>query len=510
MMRLSAARWVARGILLGGVCAGIVGIGDRGVTWAEEPGNAAPQAAMSHARGLSQAFHHAAEVVLPTVVKVESKTKPKSNVMHKGRAASPEENPFKGTPFEHFFGEDNLEDFGDMSPMPHGRQEGMGSGVIIDSAGIIVTNNHVVDGADEVTVVLADGRDFKAESIVTDKDADLAVIRIKGAGTLPAAKFGNSDVLDIGDWVLAIGYPFGLEQTVSAGIVSAKGRQIEKARAKIIQTDAAINPGNSGGPLINLDGEIVGINTAIATNTGSFSGIGFAVPSNTVKWVADQLIDKGSVQRAYLGISIQENDPDLSRRLHATPGQGIIVGEVMPDTPAAEAGMQVYDVLLQFDNTKVSSRPQLQELVERVPIGSKHKLLILRDEKQITLEVATKALPKNPILSKLDNGGRGNGRQRSEGYYDEALGIEVDNVSADQLAQLRISGGGGVLVIKVNPDSPAAEHGVTRGVVIQRVGKTQIKSLDDFKAALAKEKLADGILMQIRGPQGSQLIVVSP
>ena len=294
----------------------------------QEPKKEVNPANLRHAEALSEAFHSAAEMTMPSVVTIVAKTK--AHPVARSRSGGKGENPFKGTPFEDFFKD---HDMGDMFPRNTPRQ-GMGSGVIIDPAGIVLTNNHVVDGADDVVVHLADGREFKGEDIKTDEQTDLAVIRIRGAGTLPAAKLGDSDKMRIGDWVIAIGNPFELEQTVSAGIISGMGRELGRGvgqngrlpfRARFLQTDAAINPGNSGGPLVDLHGEVIGINTAIATNTGSFSGIGFAIPSNVAKWVTGQLIQKGNVERAYLGVSISQVTPELAKHLGAPTSDGVLI-----------------------------------------------------------------------------------------------------------------------------------------------------------------------------------------
>ena len=256
-----------------------------------EPTTADPVAA---ANALSQAFRNAAEKATASVVVVRSETKAQ-NVTSKG-GQNRGENPFRGTPFEDFFRDGMPEGFSPRGGSPS--RSGVGSGVIVDAAGIVLTNNHVVEGADEVTIELSDGREFKAVDIKTDPDSDLAVVRLANAEDLPTAALGNSDELVIGDWVLAIGNPFELETTVSAGIISAKGRELGRIRrAKFLQTDAAINPGNSGGPLVNLSGEVVGINTAIASNSGAYQGIGFAIPINQARWVSEQLIKSGSVQR---------------------------------------------------------------------------------------------------------------------------------------------------------------------------------------------------------------------
>ena len=232
--------------------------------------------------------------------------------------------------------------------MPFGRPSGIGSGVIIDPSGIILTNNHVVDGAGKIMVRLHDGREFEATDVKRDPKTDLAILRIKGAGKLTAVKLGNSDDAQVGDWVLALGDPFGLEGTVTAGIISAKGRPLGATRANFIQTDAAINPGNSGGPLVNLDGEVVGINTAISSNNGGNQGVGFAISSNLAKWVSQQLIANGTVKRAYLGVAIQPVDPDLAKQFGVETMQGVVVADVQPDTPAAAAGVKPGDVIVEF------------------------------------------------------------------------------------------------------------------------------------------------------------------
>ena len=244
---------------------------------------------------------------------------------------------------------------------PGGESGSVGSGVIIDPSGIILTNNHVVDGGGKIIVRLHDGREFDAIDVKTDPKTDLAIVRIKGAGTLPAAKLGNSDDMQVGDWVLALGDPFGLEGTVTAGIVSAKGRGLGiTARENFIQTDAAINPGNSGGPLVNLDGEVVGINTAIASQTGGYQGVGFAVPSNLAKWVSEQLIANGTVRRAYLGVGIQPVTQELAKQFGVQGQQGVRGRRRAADTPAAAAGVKPGDVIVEFAGKPVANPQELQ------------------------------------------------------------------------------------------------------------------------------------------------------
>ncbi|MGC3970670.1 MAG: trypsin-like peptidase domain-containing protein [Pirellulales bacterium] len=390
-------------------------------TSAQQPVNVAPTAgtkvsgppidspanekAKSHANELSSAFRSAAAKILPAVVTIETETKPKvlrngtgGNQFRRRPGMQQGENPFEGTPFEQFFGQEDLERMqrGLEQQQQTPRSSGAGSGVIIDKSGIILTNNHVVRGADIVTVRLADGREFKATDIKTDPQTDMAVVRIEKAGDLPAATLGNSDALEIGDWVIAVGNPFGLEQTVSAGIISGKGRQIGAAqRANFLQTDAAINPGNSGGPLVNLEGEVIGINTAIASNGGGNDGIGFAVPSNLASWVTPQLIAGGKVERAYLGVGIETINGELANRFGTKRGEGVLVTEVHPNTPAAEAGIQEGDVILDFNGVKVHEPRELQEVVERAKLDTKNQATLLRDGKQVNVQVLAKALPTN-------------------------------------------------------------------------------------------------------------------
>jgi serine protease Do len=270
----------------------------------------------------------------------------------------------------------------------------MGSGVIIDASGIVLTNNHVIEGEDEVVVRLGDGREFTATSVTTDPLSDLAIVRFKAPEGLPAANLGDSDSLEIGDWVIAIGSPFELEATVSAGIISGKGRSIDQIqRGRLIQTDAAINPGNSGGPLVNLDGEVVGINTAIASNSGGYQGVGFAIPSNRAKWVIRQLIKHGRVRRAYLGIRIEDVSVNVARERGVPVRGGVHVTDVMAKSPAADAGVQINDVITSIAGEPVRNSRELQEAVEQKDIDSMQPVVVMRAGKQVALSVVLKALP---------------------------------------------------------------------------------------------------------------------
>jgi serine protease Do len=473
------------------------------------PSVAAPEA-IHHANSLSHAFRAASNVILPSVVTIETSSKPKM-VRGGGNRMQNGENPFKGTPFENFFNDEQLKQFGEHQERRQPRSQGAGSGVIIDKAGIILTNNHVVAGADDITVRLADGREFKAVDVKTDPQTDLAIVRIEKAGDLTAAKIGNSDEMMIGDWVIAVGNPFGLEQTVSAGIISGKGRQFGSGqRANYLQTDAAINPGNSGGPLVNLDGEVIGINTAIASHGGGNDGIGFAVPSNMVKWVAPQLVAGGQVKRAYLGVGIEQLNNELATRFGVKHGEGVLVTEVFPDTPAAAAGLKEGDIILSFDGTAVHSPRELQEVVERSTMDAKHPAQVLRDGKQVTIDVVAKSLPSTFGRTAAKPGNAEDAPAKADSVEQKELGLEASDLSAAQAKQLGFDGFTGVLITQVDPDGPAYEAGLREGMLIRKVGREDVTSIADFRRLVGEQSLKDGVLLLVRTPAGNRYVVLQP
>jgi serine protease Do len=463
--------------------------------------------ALVHANALSTAFRNAAEIATPSVVVVRSVVKPKAvKGQRQGQGPAARGNPFKGTPFENMFPEGLPEglEFG----MPEGRmpgRSGVGSGVIVSDDGLVITNNHVVEGADEVVVELADGREFTAAEIKTDPDSDLAVVRLRDAGGLPVAKLGDSDKLSIGDWVIAIGNPFELETTVSAGIISGKGRELGSIRrAQFLQTDAAINPGNSGGPLVNLAGEVVGINTAIASNNGGYQGIGFAIPVNLAKWVTGQLIDKGTVERAFIGVQMGPLDRRMAAKLGVSDRKGVLVSDVVPDSPAAAAGVQPLDVITGFDGQPIEGPRALQEVVERSEVGRPHSMTVLRDGKPLTLEVSVKPLPGD--LAQAGPARPEPAEAAAETFYSEAFGIEVrdkGSVAEDAYADFD-----GVLVDRVDGDGVAAEAGLGPGMLIRKVGRTPVASIAEFAAALEQESPEEGVVMQIRTPRGNSVVLL--
>ena len=326
--------------------------------------------AVDHAKTLSNAFRYAAKAATPAVVTIRAQITLQRSAL--GR--------------EYFIGPDGTI-YADSS---------IGSGIVIESSGVILTNSHVIEGADKIIVELADGREFLATDIRRDPDSDVAMLRLKNAPKdLPVAKLGNSDLLETGDWVIAIGSPFELEATVSAGIISGKGRDINKIRrGKLLQTDAAINPGNSGGPLVNLDGEVVGINTAIASNSGGYQGIGFAIPINHARWVLSQLHEHGEVRRSYLGVGIRTLTRQQAVDMGIPAVAGVFVTRVEPNAAAANAGLRVRDVIVEFAGTPVRDSGDLQNVVERKALGSRHQIKIFRDGTPRSLDVVFDRMPK--------------------------------------------------------------------------------------------------------------------
>ena len=443
--------------------------------------------AVKHAKSLSRAFRAAAKSVLPTVVEVKTTTK----AVH-ARATGQRENPFRGTPLEDLFGDDGRQFRG----MPDVPMPGLGSGVIIDSAGVILTNNHVVEGADEVVVELADGRQFQAVDVRVDDKTDLAVVRIEPKEPLPAAKLGDSDRVEIGDWVLAVGNPFELDQTVSAGIISAKGRTLGAVgRAKLLQTDAAINPGNSGGPLVNLDGEVIAINTAIYSRSGGNQGIGFAIPINLAKWITPQLIENGNVKRSYLGVAIEPVDNAAKRQFGTRPRQGVVISEVFQGSPAAAAGLRKSDVILRFDGSAVQTASDLQELVERTQEGTSHALHILRDGKPATVAVVVRSMPEDfGIANRL--------------FQSRPLGLLASDLSEEMAQQLGYEKETGVVVVHVDRGRPAYAAGLREGMLIQRVGKTPVSTATQLKAALEEADVAEGVDLEVQTRSGTRTMTL--
>ncbi len=360
-----------------------------------------------------------------------------------------------------------------------------GSGVIIDLDGHIVTNNHVVGDAAEVEVRLSDKTKLYAQVIGKDQDTDLAVLKVSTDRPLPSAKFGDSGTVKVGQWVLAVGNPFGLERTVTLGVVSGVGREnINLSRYEnFIQTDASINPGNSGGPLFNLRGEVIGINTAIINFA---QGIGFAIPSNMAKQVIQQLIARGKVVRAWLGVGIQSLTPELAKQFGVGEGEGVLVNEVFEKDPAAAAGIKPGDVITKVDGTPVDTPNKLSRVVAILPPGASANVEVVRDGKRLSLSVALAERRENAIVASLP-------QSRTE----IKLGIDVQDLTASLAEKFKLRETRGVLIAKVDPGSLAQAEGLREGDLIKEVNRAEVSSVVDFTAAVAKAKRNETILLRV-------------
>ncbi len=487
------------------------GVSDESVSVGDRKSNLAASESIAAARHLSNAFRSVSQQVLPSVVSIENRPKP---VPIKSRPSSPQQrpippgvNPFQGTPFEDLFKDGPPQrqfGFRAQPRMPREPRAGAGSGVIVDAAGLILTNHHVVRGDGEIIVRLQDGREFKADRLWMDPKTDIAVVQISGADHLVPAKIGDSEQVFVGDWVLALGQPFGLESTVTAGIISGKGRAMGiTEREDFIQTDAAINPGNSGGPLVNLDGEVIGINTAISSRGGGNDGVGFAVPINLAKWVADELVDDGIVERAFLGVGIQTMTQTLADQFNVNPRSGLLITQVQPDSPAARAGLKTGDILVEFDGRKVSTPNHLQTIVERSDVGGSYPLVVIRDGQPMELSVVVAALPTDPKeVSQQQHSLPESPESMSE------LGMSVDAIDSEIGRRLNVTASHGVVVTGVQRGGPAGRAGLQMGMVITEVNRVEIHSVDEFMRQVTAVDLSDGILLRVEHKNGARYIVM--
>ncbi len=458
---------------------------------------------IKEAQALSMSFRAVAKNATPSIVCIETVTE--------GPSVQQTQMPFdENSPFKKFFENDpQLKRFFDQrefstpqTPRQAPKQRGMGSGFVIDDSGIILTNSHVVSGADEIKVRLTDGREFVATDVKTDPRADVAIVRIKAPKDLKAIPLGDSSKMEVGDWVLAIGSPFGLETTVTSGIVSAKGRVPGiNQREDYLQTDAAINPGNSGGPLLNLRGEVIGINTAISSRGGGNDGVGFAIPINMAKWVANQLIEKGEVQRGFLGVMIQDLNGPLAKKLNVKADEGALVAQVLADSPAAKAGLKPGDVVLRLDGHNVHSPKSLQDAVEKLDIGKAYEMEILRNGKKEVLSVTIEKMPTDDVVAKSSE------RGHSENRFEE-LGLDVQELTSALRNKLNLKDVEGVVVANVKEDSPADKAGLKSGDVIEKVGNEKVATPDEFRKAIENSKLEDGILVLVHSGGGSRFLVI--
>ena len=423
----------------------------------------------------SGTFAKVAETIKPAVVNINTSTA--------GRAGGSGR-----TPFEEFFGEEFFRRFFGDAPerIP---QRSLGSGVIVDPSGITLTNAHVVDNARDIEVVTLDGNKHKAKIVGLDKKTDLAVLKLDdGKGTFNYARLGDSDKVQVGDWVIAVGSPFNLHSTVTAGIISAKARQLTpSAFDEFIQTDAAINPGNSGGPLVNMQGEVIGINTAIVAGG---TGIGFAIPSNLARRIYTEINAKGKVTRGWLGVSIQPLTPELAKSFGTKDTKGVLISDVIADSPAAKAGIQPGDILLEFDGKKMESPADLQRAVGFTSPGASAKMKVLREKNEKVIEVKI-AEASDEREAAARSGSRGS----------SSLGMEIRPITPDIARQLNLRSTEGVVVARVDDESPAGAAGVQRGDIIREINRQKIKNIGDFEKATKDLKDGDRLTVLLqRGP----------
>jgi len=467
------------GIAIGALLRGVVGAGSIDNKLVISNSNSAPDA-------LSAAFTKAARLVEPSVVNI--------------KVAQGEGHGIAGS-------------------------VGTGSGIIVDPAGYILTNQHVITDASRIRVQLPAGGEYDAKVTGQDEDTDLAVLKIAAPKPLVAARMGDSGKLNVGDWVLAIGSPFGLDQTVTAGIISAKDRVTDKLFQQFLQTDAAINPGNSGGPLVNLAGEVIGINTQIETRTGLYNGIGFALPSSTAVEIYNQLIAQGRVTRGFLGVKLQDVTPQVARRNGVPEDMGAVVEDVTSkDSPAARSGIQSGDVIIAVNGQKVKNKADLVRQVAALPVGSTAVISYMRDGRQLTASVRLNERVDQKSKDQVVPSERRPGDQPSRDQLDESehpgthryldgergqpaqagppLGLSVQELRPDRADQIGLVGARGVLIIKVEPGSIGSDAGLQTDDVITQIDSKSvraksIRTLDDYMRAVQQLKHGDEVVIRV-------------
>lgn len=455
--------WALGLILFLSMTVGVMGVAIR-------DGRAAEKESFAILKDLRKGFVAVAKKVQPSVVSIRSE-----RTVNVSPGEGPGEDFFKGTPFEDFFK-------GHGGPPQKRKQAGEGSGVIVDPEGYILTNYHVVVGADKLTVRLFDGKELKGTIQGTDPRTDLAVVRVE-AKDLPVATLGDSDKMEVGEWAIAVGSPFGLEETVTVGVISAKGRSGlgTGTYEDFLQTDASINPGNSGGPLVNIDGEVIGIN-AMIIQPGQ--GIGFAIPINLAKSIMEELIKTGKVVRPWVGIGLQDLTPDLIKSFNLKDKEGALISQVYEGSPAEKAGLKVGDVIIEIDGKKIKSSQDVVREVLKKQVGQKAQFVLMRDGNRVEVPIVTAQMP-------AEFGEKRTGQAEKKEYY----GLRVREVTPEVAKQLGLEKTEGVVIESVEPGSPAQEAGLRRGDVILEVNRQKIQSENDYRSAMEKTKPEVGVLL---------------
>jgi serine protease Do len=438
-------------------------------------------------------FVKVAEVVTPTVVNISAEKKVARNVPGF-------EWYFEG-PFEEFF-----RDFFRNFPRYEGKTQTLGSGFIISEDGYIVTNFHVISGASDIVVKMVDKREFKGDEVKivgTDQRTDIALLKIEPKQKLPYLQFGDSDKVRVGDWSIAFGNPFHLEGTVTVGVISAKGRaNIPLPEGpdfqSFLQTDAAINPGNSGGPLVNIRGEVIGINTAITSPSGGNVGIGFAIPANLAGRVIDELRTKGKVTRGYLGVYLQDITADLKEGLGLPSLEGVLISDVVKGTPADKSGLKSGDVVIEFNGEKVTDMQSFRLRVASTPIGETIKMKVLREGKEKVFNVTLTEFPEEL------------GAVTPETEEGVELGLRVIGWNDPRAEQFNLDIRSGVIVVDVLPGTPAADANIAAGDVILSIGKQTIENLKDYNNALSKLEAGKPVIFQIQRGERKRYVAVTP
>jgi serine protease Do len=466
----------------------------------------------AHAAQAPDSFADLAAKVTPAVVNVSSKHKV-------ARTDNPAPDvPFdvpKGSPFEEFF-----KHFREKQGENGGRPvTALGSGFIIDPSGYVVTNNHVIDGASDIEVTLSNGKDFPAKLIGTDQKTDLALLKIDSPTPLPAVPFGDSDGIRVGDWVMAVGNPFGLGGTVTAGIISARGRDLHSGPYDdFLQVDASINQGNSGGPTFDMAGEVIGINTAIASPNGGSVGIGFAIPANEAKPVIAALREHGSIERGWLGVQIQEVTPDIAQATGLDKAEGALVADIQPNSPAAKSDLKRGDVIVGYDGKPVKELRDLTRLVADTPVGQNATLTIWRDgtKQSVSVQIAklqpdqeAAASPNDENSGGNDNGDNGSGSGDVAGQPAAALGLTLSRITPDVRQQFEIPDSvKGVVVTDVDAGGPAAAQGIQPGDVIEQVAQKDVSTPREVQSLAQEARAAhrNAVLLLVNR-QGNELYV---